>query len=191
MHSTDRCDNHGSALLQLARRSIEHGLIHSKPWPVELDALPRELTEHHATFTTLRLDGELRGCRGSLVAERPLGEDVSLSAFQAAFEDPRFNPLRDHELEPVSLEVSVLSTMEPFPVADEAELLERLAPGIDGLVLIAGLRRATFLPTVWDQLPEPDRFVGALKLKAGLSRDYWSDDIEFQRYTTASYAEQT
>ncbi len=189
MRSPDPNDRHGPKLLKLARRSIEHGLVHNKPLPVEHEALPQALTERRATFTTLRLEGDLRGCRGTLVAERPLAEDVSLSAFQAAFEDPRFEPLRKFELDVVRLEVAVLTPMQPFPVADEDDLLAQLEPGVDGLVLIAGLRRATFLPKVWDQLPEPKAFLGALKLKAGLSRDYWSNDITLQRYRTTAYAE--
>ena len=176
-------------LLNLARGSIEHGLIHSEPLPVNCDELPRALTEPGATFTTLRFEGELRGCRGTLEALHPLAEDVTRSAFQAAFQDPRFDPVGEDELGAIRLEVSVLSPLEPIPVADEADLLDRLTPGTDGLVIVAAGRRATFLPTVWESLPEPRQFLAALKIKCGLADDYWSEQLEFQRYRTTSYAE--
>ena len=111
------------------------------------------------------------------------------SAFRAAFRDVRFEPLGKHELEAVRLEVSVLSPLEPVPFSGEADLLRRLTPGVDGLVIIAEGRRATFLPKVWDMLPEPRQFLCALKTKCGLPETYWSDRVEFQRYRTTSYTE--
>ena len=179
----------GTELLRLARGSIEHGLVHGQPLPVQYDELPTALKDPAATFTTLRIDKELRGCRGTLNATRPLAEDVSWTAFQAALEDPRFEPVVEQELEVIRLEVSVLSPMEPFPVTNEADLLDKLTPGADGLVILAHGRSATFLPTVWGQLPEPSQFLAALKAKCGLKRDYWSDEFGFMRYRTTSYAE--
>lgn len=176
-------------MLRLARGSIEHGLVHGKPLPVDCSELSAPLTELAATFTTLRADGELRGCCGILEAVRPLAEDVSHSAFQAAFRDPRFDPVGKHELDTVLLEVSVLSPLEAFPVRDEADLLGQLRSGMDGLVIVANGRRATFLPKVWDMLPEPHEFLAALKAKCGLRRDYWSERMEFLRYRTTSYTE--
>ncbi len=189
MHSPDRQDLPGTELLRLARGSIEHGLIHNKPLPVNFGDLPRALTEPGASFTTLRIESELRGCRGTLKATLPLGEDVALSAFQAAFRDPRFDPVSEHELSVIRLEVSVLSPLESISVTDEADLLEQLTPGTDGLVILADGRRATFLPQVWEMFPDPRRFLAALKLKCGLADDYWSERLEFQRYQTTSYAE--
>jgi len=189
MHSLDRQDLPGTELLRLARGSIEYGLIHREPLPVDCDELPRALTEPRATFTTLRFEGQLRGCRGALEAVLPLAKDVTRSAFQAAFQDPRFDPVSEGELDAIRLEVSVLSPPEPIYFTDEADLLDRLTPGTDGLVILADGRRATFLPEVWGMLPEPRQFLAALKAKCGLERDYWSEQLEFQRYRTTSYAE--
>ena len=179
----------GVELLRLARGSIAHGLVHEKPSPVDYTELPRALADTAATFTTLRCQGRLRGCCGTLDAIRPLAEDVAHSAFRAAFRDPRFDPVGQRELDVITLEVSVLSALEPMPVSDEADLLTRLVPGIDGLVINAEGRRATFLPKVWDMLPEPQQFLAALKAKCGLPRDYRSEQLAFQRYTTTSYVE--
>ncbi|HSN51879.1 MAG TPA: AmmeMemoRadiSam system protein A [Woeseiaceae bacterium] len=182
-------DAAGSELLRLARASIEHGLVHGRPLPVDCDALPRALAETAATFTTVRFEGRLRGCCGTLEAIRPLAEDVSNSAFRAAFRDVRFEPVGEHELGGIHLEVCVLSPLESIPVSREADLLRRLTPGIDGLVIIAEGRRATFLPKVWEMLPDPRQFLRALKTKCGLPETYWSERLEFRRYHTTSYAE--
>jgi uncharacterized protein len=182
-------DTSGTELLRLARASIDHGLIHGKPMAVDFDDLPRALMDPAATFTTLHREGQLRGCCGSLEAVLPLAKDVTRSAFRAAFEDPRFDPVCRHELAAIRLEVSVLSALESIPVSDEADLLSRLAPGIDGLVIVADGARATFLPKVWEMLPDPQQFLAALKVKCGLADNYWSERLEFQRYRTRSYAE--
>ncbi len=179
----------GTELLGLARGSIEHGLAYGEPLPVRIDDYPDELRKLAATFTTVRHGGELRGCCGTLEARQPLAADVSHTAFRAAFRDSRFEPVRRHELDLVRLEVSVLSPLEPMRVSDEADLLRQLTPGTDGLVIVDGMRRATFLPKVWESLPEPRRFVAQLKAKCGLPTDYWSDRLEFLRYGTITYAE--
>ena len=189
MRLSDRQNLPGAELLRLARGSIEYGLIHREPLPINCDELPRALTEPGATFTTLRSEGELRGCRGSLEAAHPLAKDVTRSAFEAAFRDPRFDPVGEDELGAITLEVSVLSPLESIPVTDEADLLERLTPGADGLVIVADGRCATFLPKVWEMTPDPRQFLAALKAKCGLADDYWSEQIEFQRYTTTTYVE--
>lgn len=179
----------GAELLRLARGSIDYGLLHGEPLPVRLDELPPWFAEKFATFTTLRLDGELRGCCGTLEASRPLAEDVAHSAFHAAFRDPRFGPVRRSELDVIRLEVAVLSPLEPITVASETELLNKLQPGADGLVIQAGARQATFLPKVWESLPDSVDFLAALKVKCGLPDDYWSEDLAFERYRATSYAE--
>ena len=189
MQALDRQDLPGAELLGLARGSIEHGLIHREPLPINRGDLPRALMKPAATFTTLRCDGQLRGCCGTLEAVRPLANDVAHSAFRAAFRDPRFDPLAEYELPTVRLEVSVLSPLEAISVADEADLIDRLTPGTDGLVIIGEGQRATFLPVVWETLPDPASFLAALKAKCGLPTDYWSDGLEFQRYQTICYAE--
>lgn len=189
MHSPERQRLPGTELLRFARRSIEYGVVHDEPPPVHCDELPFALTEPAATFTTLRLAGELRGCCGTLEASRPLAIDVTHSAFQAAFRDLRFNPVVKEELDAIALEVSVLSPLQSMSVADEADLLDQLSPGIDGLVIVAAGRRATFLPKVWETLPEPRQFLDALRVKCGLADDSWSEQFEFLRYRTTTYTD--
>jgi AmmeMemoRadiSam system protein A len=189
MHSIDEQELPGTQLLRLARGSIAHGLEHGEPLPVRFDDLSRVLSEPGASFTTLRNEGRLRGCCGTLEARQPLAADVAYSAFQAAFRDSRFEPVRRDEFAAIDLEVSVLSPMEPIEVSDERTLLQELEPGVDGLVIAEGWRRATFLPKVWETLPEPKQFLAQLKAKCGLPRDYWSARLEFQRYRTTTYAE--
>lgn len=189
MHLPERQDLPGTELLRLARGSIEHGLVHREPLPIECDELPPALTALRATFTTLRFEGELRGCCGALEAAHPLARAVTYSAFQAAFRDPRFDPVGKDELDAIRLEVSVLSPLESMPISTEAELLDQLTPGTDGLVLIEECRRATFLPQVWETLPDPRLFLAALKIKCGLTADYWSEQLQFKRYRTTSYEE--
>ena len=182
-------DTEGAGVLRLARRSIKHGLVYLEPLPVSGEELRRALAVPAATFTTLFLESRLRGCCGTLEAVRPLAADVAYSAFRAAFRDPRFERVREHELDSIRLEVSVLSPLEPISVAGEADLLDRLQPGIDGLVIVAEGCQATFLPKVWETLPQPQQFLAALKSKCGLAENYWSDRLEFRRYRTTCYAE--
>ena len=156
----------GSTLLALARQAIAHHLGRAQA-PVVPDD-PR-LREKGATFITLTKDGDLRGCIGSLRRSRTLGDDVLANAVAAAMEDPRFPPLEAEELDAIAIEVSVLSEPEFLDFFGEEELLAQLRPGEDGLIIFSGCRSATFLPQVWEQLPEPQQFLAALKHKAGLS----------------------
>ncbi len=172
------------SLREIARRSIENGLrIHA---PLDLDAseYPPPLSEPGASFVTLRLDGELRGCTGTLEATRPLVGDVAHNAFRSAFGDSRFPPIRAGELPHLDVHVAVLGPLEPLPAASEEALLAALRPGVDGLVLRDGTNSATFLPAVWESLPEPRAFLAQLREKAGLPRYHWSPTIRFERYTT-------
>ena len=189
MHSHNRHDLPGTQLLCLARGSIEYGLIHRELKPVNCSELPAALKEPRATFTTLRLRGELRGCSGTLEANHPLAKDVTRSAFQAAFRDHRFEPLAERELNDIRLQVSVLSPLESIQFTNEDDLLDRLNPGTDGLVIDADGHRATLLPQVWETLPDARKFLAALKAKAGLADDYWSERLEIQRYSTNTYSE--
>lgn len=165
-------------------------------------AIARELGRHNttlpdaaaldppgATFVTLTRDGRLRGCIGSLEARRPLREDVEKNALAAAFADPRFPPLSSDEFADLRIEVSLLSAPEPMSFRDEADALAQLRPGIDGVILTAGFRRATFLPQVWDSLPDPREFINHLKRKAGLHDDFWSEDITLARYQARKFKE--
>jgi AmmeMemoRadiSam system protein A len=174
------------ALLDVAHKSIESGVRTGEPLSIDPGDFPPELREPRATFVTLRRAGALRGCVGALVASRPLVADVSHSAFSAAFRDARFPALGAAELEGLKIHISVLSALEPFPVRDEADLLDRIRPGVDGLVLRDGIHQGTFLPTVWEAMPDPSDFLRELKRKAGLPPDGWSESWELLRYTVES-----
>lgn len=173
---------HQQRLLELAKSSIQHGLQTGRPLKINLADFPSELTEHRATFVTLQKHRQLRGCIGMLEAIRPLAEDVAENAFLAAFKDPRFPPLTDSEFGDLEIHISILKPAEPVSFASEQDLLSQLQPGIDGLILEEGRRRGTFLPSVWEQLPEPELFLRHLKQKAGLAPDYWSENIRIYRY---------
>lgn len=175
----------GQALLLTARNAIGKRFGRAAS-PVGTLA---ELAEPGATFVTLTQRGQLRGCIGSLEAQRPLAIDVAENAIAAAFRDPRFPPLEEDEFSRTRVEVSLLTPAEPFPVASEADALSRLRPGIDGLILSYGRRRATFLPQVWESLPEPRQFVAQLKLKAGLPADFWHAQIALARYGVKKWKE--
>lgn len=173
---------HQNVLLRVARESIVYGLAHDEPLPVELHDYAPPLREPRASFVTLEIAHQLRGCIGTLEAIRPLVDDVSHNAFAAAFEDPRFAPLSAAELPRLDIHISVLSVPEDFPVGSEAELLAALRPGVDGLIIEDKGHRSTFLPAVWEQLPDPRAFVRHLKRKAGFAEDYWSDTLTVKRY---------
>ncbi len=176
-------------LLAVARSSIQHGLRQGAPLAVVLDHYPASLRVKRATFVTLHRDHQLRGCIGTLEAIRPLVEDVAHNAYAAAFADPRFPPVSETELDSLQLEISVLSPSQPMNFDSEEDLIRQLRPGIDGLILEEKGHRGTFLPSVWESLPDPKRFLQHLKLKAGLSPDYWSDTVRVERYTTESFSE--
>ncbi len=162
---------HREPLLALAAESIHHGLRHGRSPRIDLSAHPDELHAPGACFVTLKMRAELRGCIGTAIASRPLIEDVAANAFAAAFRDPRFPPLDDAEFAEVGLSVSVLTAPAPMGLVDETDLLARLRPRIDGLIIESGSRRALFLPSVWEQLADPGLFLAYLKRKAGIDAD--------------------
>ncbi|MBS1147907.1 MAG: hypothetical protein H6R08_2083 [Proteobacteria bacterium] len=175
----------GSTLLKLARSEIASKLGHETAFPTQASWLQ----EPGASFVTLTRQGELRGCIGTLEAHRPLGLDVRENAVAAAFRDPRFMPLTREEFDDIRVEVSLLSPTEALAVASEEHALATLRPGIDGVVFEYGHYRSTFLPQVWEQLPEPAEFLAHLKRKAGLSMDFWSESVRLSRYTVSKWKE--
>jgi len=178
-----------ASLLQIALASIESGFESGKQMTVNPDDYPESLVRHRASFVTLNNnDKSLRGCIGSLEPCMPLVNDVAHNAFSAAFSDPRFPPLRREELNSLILQLSIISPKENMPFDSEETLLANLRPRLDGLILQAPNRRATFLPAVWESLPQPQQFLAHLKMKAGLATDYWSDSLQFWRYTTESFS---
>ena len=175
----------GLKLLHLARAAIARELdfISHDPKPEQW------LLENGATFVTLTLNDRLRGCIGSLEAYCPLIEDVCQNVVSAVFRDLRFKPLSKEEFAEVEIEVSWLSAPEPILFRDEAEACAQLDPGQDGVILEYGGRRATYLPQVWAQLPEPQDFIRHLKEKVGLPEDFWSSDMRLSRYSTYNFYE--
>jgi AmmeMemoRadiSam system protein A len=180
-----RRDERAYILLPIARGAI--GNIFGLDY--QTDESHAFLGDPAATFVTLNRHGRLRGCMGSLQAHRPLLEDLKANAKAAAFLDPRFEPLTQTEFKTTRVEVSVLSTAEPMTVASEADALTQIRPGIDGLILQHGERRATFLPQVWESIGEPVQFLRQLKVKAGLSASFWAPDVMLSRYTVIKYSE--
>ena len=170
-------------LLDVARGALSHGLASRSPPQPELHEASAALRRKAAVFVTLTSAGRLRGCIGSIEASAPLLWAVADAAHGAGFRDPRFAALR------VSIEVSVLSPMEALAVAGRDELFAALRPQRDGLMLTAGERKATFLPKVWEQLPDREQFLGQLMLKAGLPEDHWSEELGFFRYETLTFAD--
>jgi AmmeMemoRadiSam system protein A len=178
----------GRILLQIARTAISGALrVHCEPAAV--DDYMFWLSRPGATFVTLMQRDELRGCIGSLQACDPLLEDVSSNAVSAALHDPRFMPLTAGELGSVDVEVSLLSELQPFGFISEADALAQLRPDIDGVVFEYGPYRSTFLPQVWESLPQPQQFLAKLKSKARLSEDFWAEDIRLSRYTVSKWRE--
>jgi AmmeMemoRadiSam system protein A len=173
------------ALLGLAWESIERGLHGER---IRLDASHYDdvLGADGASFVTLNLSGNLRGCIGSLEAHQPLVLDVSSNAHSAAFRDPRFSPVSARDLPQLDIHISVLTPASPMTFRSEAHLIEQLQPGVDGLILSLGTQRGTFLPSVWESLPDARDFLQQLKRKAGLPADFWSDDVRVDRYSTVS-----
>jgi len=177
----ERIRAQGPLLLELARDAIENRLSSSQPMALP-DPLPELLRQPGAVFVTLKQDGQLRGCIGSPVAWRSLVEDVLDNAQKAAFEDPRFPPLTAEEWPDLELSVSVLTPPTPMDFRDELDLLAQLRPGIDGLIIEDGGRRALFLPSVWEMLPTPTDFLGHLKRKAGMAENHWSPSFKASRF---------
>ena len=173
-------------VLRIARAAIEHTLgvgaqvrLPPEPW----------LEAPGCSFVTLRRGGDLRGCIGSLEAHRPLGEDIAANAVAAALRDRRFPPVAAFELPSLAVEVSLLQPSEPLTCTDEDDALRQLRPGIDGLVIEYGSSRATFLPQVWENLPDTPMFLRELKRKAGLPAGFWHADLRLRRYGVEKHCE--
>lgn len=183
--------NDGQRLLAQAKASLYQavGLSNSSDLPVRLDALQ----EPGASFVTLTHHGQLRGCIGSLQAQRPLDEDVWSNAASAALRDPRFPPVNAELAPQLDVEVSVLSAPAPLLFANQAHALWQLQPHVHGVIFeteYQGQRwRSTFLPQVWEQIPDPRCFMAQLKRKAGLPADHWSPQVRLQVYTVQKFRE--
>jgi hypothetical protein len=172
-----------TTLLALARGAIKEVFDPSSSLDAQaLKAQHPELLAPQATFATLTLNGELRGCIGTLEAYRPLVDDLIANAKAAAFEDPRFYPLSPEEFENTLLEISLLSAPQKLTYHDIADLKAQVVPGEDGIILQLGHRRATFLPQVWEQLPHFEQFFSHLCQKAGLGANCLASHPDIYRY---------
>jgi AmmeMemoRadiSam system protein A len=172
------------SLLDLAYRSIESGLKTGHPLNINLRDYSTELSQQRATFVTLEKNKQLRGCIGMLEAVLPLAEDITENAFSAAFRDPRFMPVEESEINELEIHLSILSPSEEIVFTSEQDLIAQIRPNVDGLILESGSHRGTFLPSVWQSIKTPEQFLHHLKQKAGLAKNYWSDEIKVYRYTT-------
>jgi AmmeMemoRadiSam system protein A len=185
----------GRLLVRLARFAIAEKLGQPASDPMaRLSHEPENdiLTNNFGTFVTLTKDGRLRGCIGSLEARESLQASVRHNACSAAFHDPRFTPLTAKELVSVHIEVSVLTAPQPLTYADGEDLLAKLNPGRDGLIIAKGRAQATFLPQVWQQLPDPSHFLSELCRKAGLGHDTWRrETLTVQTYRVQSFGERS
>ena len=178
-------DERGRIMLAIARAAIATHL--GRTTAADENAL--WLSEPGATFVTLTINGALRGCIGSLEPHRALLDDLKQNALAAAFSDPRFPPLAIRELNAVLVEVSLLSPVVPLKFSNETDALNQLRPGSDGVILEYGRNRGTFLPQVWEQLPTPVDFFRHLKMKAGLTPDFWANGIRLSRYSGEKWKE--
>ena len=172
----------GDTLIAIARAAIVAGeRPQATAWPQAW------LRETGASFVTLKLDGELRGCVGTVDAHRALGDDVAHNAYAAAYRDSRFPPLAPEEIPRLQVEVSVLSKRVALDAPSEEAAVALLRPGVDGIYLEFGEMRATFLPQVWENLPDPLDFLRELRRKAGLPPRFWHERIRLSRYTVEKY----
>jgi AmmeMemoRadiSam system protein A len=185
-------ERQGKLMLKLAREAIADQLGRELSGSaVDQDQLKNDIFKaQRATFVTLSLEGQLRGCIGSLTAAEPVAINVKKNAVNAAFHDPRFSPLSAEEFDRVSIDVSILSEPVPLVYSDADDLVAKLRPAVDGVIIRKGAASATFLPQVWQQLPAPQDFLGHLCLKAGLSsKDWRGGDLEVLTYRVQHFEE--
>jgi len=157
----------------MAREALEHGVRGEKLPVLDKETLPEHLRDQGVSFVTLTIRGELRGCIGALEAYQPLVDDVREHAVAAALEDPRFSPVREDELSRIQIEVSRLTRPVPLKYKNAEDLLSHLRPHVDGVILKDGYRRATFLPQVWEKIPDPAEFMNNLCYKMGVHETHW------------------
>ncbi|NOZ53032.1 MAG: AmmeMemoRadiSam system protein A [Gammaproteobacteria bacterium] len=175
----------------VAEKSIKYSLQQSPQQHFEdtlqLTRYTMALRNPGASFVTLRWHNDLRGCIGSLQAQKMLVIDIIQNARSAAFFDPRFPPITQKEFTEIDISLSVLNPPQAISFTSEHDLLQQIQPGIDGLILEEDNRQGTFLPSVWETLPDVKSFLQHLKQKAGLPMDYWSNRIKCARYTTDTF----
>lgn len=176
-------------LLSLARDVLENKLL-SKTHDLKKYKIP-EFEENRGLFVTLMKNGDLRGCIGRIEPVNSIFKHVIQLSKSAAFEDHRFQPLKAKELSQIVIEISLLSVPQIIEGKDNSEKISQIQPFVDGVILKSGSHRSTFLPQVWDSLPNRDKFIGELCRKAGLTYDYWQQEpIEFSCYQVEHFQEE-
>ncbi len=184
-------EEEGTYLLSVARKTIENKILgRGEEKTQQASEVSSRFDQRRGTFVTLTIGGALRGCIGHIIPQESLLEGVRVNAINAAFRDPRFRPLNQKEWEAVKIEVSILTDPRPVAYSDAEDLLKKLRPGIDGLIIKKGHRQATFLPQVWDQLPDKKEFLTHLCLKAGLDGRAWEKEkMEVLTYQVQAFHE--
>ncbi len=180
-------DLHADLLLDIADRAIVEGLRNRRPTEPIPHELPDELRRPVGAFVTLNVHGALNGCIGSIETDEPLGVSVARHAWSAAFTDPRLPALRWVDYEHLDIEISILSPLTPIAAPSREALLGVLEPGVDGLLIAAGSRRAVFLPSVWEQLASAETFVTHLFHKAGLDPTSWPGNLRAFVFTAEKF----
>ena len=170
-------------LKNLARKAVMEGAETGKVPKIDFAGIPIDLQTVRASFTTITVDGEFRGCRGIIRPETPVALDVMHNAFQSAFDDPRVPPLSLNDAKRAEIGISILSHQCAIPCDSEASLCTQLSPDRDGLILAEGQRRAVFLPKVWNDLPDAKDFIAQLMRKGGWQAGYWSDEMKAYRFS--------
>ncbi|MCD6297937.1 MAG: AmmeMemoRadiSam system protein A [Deltaproteobacteria bacterium] len=191
MADTDKLtEEQGKYLVGVARMTIERALSDQQDSEKSDADLPPIYDEKRGTFVTLTIGGNLRGCIGHIIPQESLIEGIRINAANAAFRDPRFPRLTKGELEKIHVEISILTEPKPLSYSDGDDLLKKLRPDIDGVIIKKGYHQATFLPQVWEQLPRKEDFLSHLCLKAGLSGDAWNTgDLEVSIYQVQAFEE--
>ena len=181
----------GRYLLEWSRKTIEQELFGKKRPKKSKTDLPAKFHEQRGTFVTLTIKGGLRGCIGHIIPHESLLEGIRINAINAAFRDPRFQPVTREEWKRVKIEISILTDPKPLSYSGSEDLMKKLRPGIDGVILKKGYHQSTFLPQVWEQLPEKEEFLRHLCLKAGLDGDAWKEgDLEISTYQAQAFEEE-
>lgn len=180
----------GRHLLAVARSTIEAALFEHKDTAKADENLPEVFGQPRGTFVTLTKKGQLRGCIGHILPREPLVEGIHINAINAAFKDPRFAPMTPKEWQDVKVEISILTEPVPLSYSGAEDLLNKLTPGKDGVILKKGFHQATFLPQVWEQLPKKEDFLAQLCLKAGLPQNAWKKgNLEISLYRVQAFEE--
>ena len=191
MNDTDKLtEDEGRYLLSVARKTIERRLFHREETRRDGETVSSKFAERRGTFVTLTINNNLRGCIGHIIPQEALIEGIRINAINAAFRDPRFRPLSRKEWDKVHIEISILTDPKPLEYLDANDLLAKLRPGVDGLIIKKGAAQATFLPQVWEQLPDKQDFLTHLCSKAGLGRDEWKQgNLKVLTYQVQAFEE--